>query len=270
MFGVDKPAIGMLHLPALPGAPLNKLDLNTIVRCVLDDAKELTNGGVDGFLLENFGDIPFYPHQVPPHTVAFMTALGVEVKRHFRLPLGINVLRSDPESALAIAAAVSAEFIRVNVHTGARLTDQGVIQGTAHNTLRYRKLLGSDIKIFADVDVKHSAPLAGRDFKSEVEEMVSRGCADAVIVTGSATGHEASIDDLKSAKAAAGSVDVVAGSGVDASNVAAVLKIADALIVGTSFKRDGITTNPVDRDRVHTFMDVVRKIRINLPNASRT
>src|SRR5262245_30201944 len=155
MFGVTKPAIGMLHIPALPGAPLNQLDLHAIVEWVLVDARELTDGGVDGLLLENFGDIPFYPQQVPPHTVAFMTVVGAEVKRHFRLPLGINVLRNDPESALAIAAAISAEFIRVNIHTGARLTDQGVIEGAAHNTVRYRKLLGSSTKIFADVDVKH-------------------------------------------------------------------------------------------------------------------
>jgi len=270
MFGVDKPVIGMLHIPSLPGAPLNKLDLKAITRWVLDDAKALTSSGVDGLLLENFGDIPFYPQQVPPHTVAFITALGVEVKRHFRLPLGINVLRNDPDSALAIAAASSAEFIRVNIHTGARLTDQGVIQGSAHNTVRYRRLLGSDIKIFADVDVKHSAPVALRDLSSEVEEMVARGCADAVIVTGSATGHEASLQDLKSVKAAAASASVIAGSGVDASNVTAVLKIADALIVGTSFKQSGITTNPVDPGRVQAFMEAVRKIRLDVPNAPRT
>jgi predicted TIM-barrel enzyme len=118
--------------------------------------------------------------------------------------------------------------------------------------------------------VKHSAPLATRDLKSEVEEMVSRGCADAVIVTGSATGHEASLEDLKSAKAAAGSADVIAGSGVDAANVTAVLKIADALIVGTSFKQSGITTNPVEPGRVRTFMEAVRKVRMALPNAPRT
>jgi len=266
MFGVDKPAIGMLHIPALPGAPLNKLDLKAITRWVIDDAGALSDGGVDGLLLENFGDIPFYPQQVPPHTVSFMTALAVEVKRHFHLPLGINVLRNDPESALAIAAAVSAEFIRINVHLGARLTDQGIILGSAHRTIRYRKLLGSDIKIFADVDVKHSAPVAARDLKTEVEEMLSRGCADAIIVTGSATGHEASLEDLKAAKAAAGSAGVIAGSGVDASNVAAVLKIADALIVGTSFKQDGITTNRVDRERVQAFMEAVRKVRKPLPD----
>src|SRR5262249_28858510 len=164
----------------------------------------------------------------------------------------------------------SAEFIRVNIHTGARLTDQGVIEGAAHNTVRYRKLLGSSTKIFADVDVKHSAPLAVRNLKNEVEEMVSRGCADAIIVTGSATGHEASLDDLKSAKAAAGSADVIAGSGVDATNVADVLKIADALIVGTSFKQGGITTNPVDGERVRAFIEVVRKVRMALPNAPRS
>src|SRR5262249_62363457 len=121
------------------------------------------------------------------HTVAFMTALGREVRREFTLPLGINILRNDGESALAVAAAVSAEFIRVNVLTGARITDQGLIEGTAHDTLRYRKLLGGDVQILADVDVKHSAPVALRELKIEVEELVSRGCADAVIVTGTAT-----------------------------------------------------------------------------------
>src|SRR6516162_8723403 len=167
MFGADKPIIGMLHLPALPGSPQNKLDMDAILDRVLEDAKVLVEGGLHALVIENFGDIPFYPQQVPPHTVAFMAALGLEVKRQLHRPLGINVLRNDAESALAIAAATSAEFVRVNVHTGARLTDQGLIEGAAHRTLRYRKLLGADIKIFADVDVKHSAPIAVRELKVE-------------------------------------------------------------------------------------------------------
>src|SRR5262252_2001882 len=227
MFGSEKPVIGMLHVPPLPGSPQNRLDRDAILDWVLEDAKALADGGINGFALENFGDVPFYPGRVPPHTVSFLTALGVEVKRQFHLPLGINVLRNDAESALAIAAAVPAEFIRVNVHTGARLTDQGVIEGTAHQTLRYRKLLGADIRIFADVDVKHSAPIASRELKVEVEELVARGCADAVIVTGSATGLETSLEDLKTAKSAAGSAYVIAGSGIDARNIAATLRIAD-------------------------------------------
>ncbi|HEY2382779.1 MAG TPA: BtpA/SgcQ family protein [Terriglobia bacterium] len=260
MFGADKPVIGMLHVPALPGSPQNRFDFGAILEWVLDDAKTLADGGIHGLMIENFGDTPFYPRRVPPHTVAFLTALGVELKRTFDLPLGINVLRNDAESALAIAAAVPAEFIRVNIHTGARLTDQGLIEGAAHETLRYRKLLGSTTKIFADVDVKHSAPLAPRDLKAEVEELIGRGGADAVVVTGSATGHETSLADLRAVKSAAKNAYVIAGSGVDAGNVSSVLTVADAVIVGTSLKRDGVTINPVDPDRVRTLMQAIRKM----------
>ncbi len=190
-----------------------------------------------------------------------MTTLAGEVRRRFKLPLGINILRNDPASALAVAAAVAADFIRVNIHTGARLTDQGMIQGTAHKTLRYRKLLGGDVKIFADVDVKHSAPVAARELGDEVEEIVSRGGADAIIVTGSATGRQTAHRDLKTAKQAAGGAPVIAGSGVDLMNMEAVLDIADGLIVGTAFKLDSVTTNPVESERVRTFMAAVRPLR---------
>jgi uncharacterized protein len=258
LFKTRKPVVGMLHAPALPGSPQNKLDFNAIIDWVLADAEALVGGGVDGLMLENFGDVPFYPQRVPPHTVAFLTALGREVRNRFDLPLGINVLRNDSASALAIAAAVAARFIRVNIHTGARLTDQGVIQGTAHHTVRYRKLLGCDVKIFADVQSKHSAPVAARRLEDEVEEILSRGCADAIIVTGSATGRQTAIEDLKIAKTAAGSAPVIAGSGVDPANLSSVLEVADGLIVGTAFKRDNVTTHPVERERVRTLMAAVR------------
>src|SRR5262245_22264078 len=128
--------IGMLHVPALPGSPQSRLKFSAILTWVLKDADALAAGAVDALLLENFGDVPFYPRRVPPHTVAFMTAIARELKRTFELPLGINVLRNDAESAIAIASAVPADFIRVNIHTGARVTDQGIIEGTAHETLR--------------------------------------------------------------------------------------------------------------------------------------
>ena len=261
LFKAIKPVIGMLHIPALPGSPRNTLSLNAIVDWVLKDAEALAAGGIDGMILENFGDVPFYPGQVPPHTVAFLTILGREVRQRFDRPLGINVLRSNASSAVAIAAAVGAEFIRVNIHTGARLTDQGLIEGMAHETLRYRKLLGCDVKIFADVDVKHSAPLARRELAVEVEEALSRGCADAIIVTGAATGQQAAVEDLKIAKAAAGDAPVIAGSGVDAANLATILEAADAMIVGTAFKVNGVATNAVDAGRVRTFMRAVADFR---------
>lgn len=250
--------IGMLHLPALPGSPKNELGLTAILDWVLADVEALSRGGVDALMLENFGDAPFYPRRVPAHTVAYMTAIGREVKRASGLPMGINILRNDAESAIAVAAAVSAEFIRVNIHVGARLTDQGIIEGSAHQTLRYRKLLGAPLRILADIDVKHSAPIAPRRMQDEVEEVLSRGGADAVIVTGSATGKETAIEDLKQAKEVAGTAPVFAGSGVDEQNVAAVLKVADGAIVGTAFKRDGVTTNPVDPVRVAGLMKARR------------
>jgi uncharacterized protein len=260
IFGKRKPIIGMLHLPALPGSPMNELSTDVIRDHVLKDAEALATGGVDGLNLENFGDVPFYPRKVPAHTVAFMTVIALEVRRAVDLPLGINVLRNDAESAIAIAFAADAQFIRVNIHSGARVTDQGLIEATAHETLRCRKLLGSNVKIFADADVKHSSALGAIDLKDEVEELIGRACADAVIVTGRATGKHTAIADLIAAKEAAGAVPVLAGSGIDISDVAEVLKIADGLIVGTAFKFDGVTSHAVDVERVRKFVAASRNV----------
>ena len=184
------PVIGMLHAPPLPGAPHYDGDWPAVVKRVCDDAETLTAGGVDGLMLENFGDAPFLPGRVEAVTVAAMTALAHEVTRRFPLPLGINVLRNDGRSALAIAAVVGARFIRVNVLCGARVTDQGIITGIAHDLLRERAALGAtNVRILADVDVKHSAPLAPRSLVDETHELVARGGADAVIVSGAATGQ---------------------------------------------------------------------------------
>lgn len=249
----------MLHVPALPGSPQNQLGFDAIFDWVSKDATTLSEAGIDALMMENFGDVPFYPTRVPPHTIAYLTVLAHEIRTRYSLPLGINVLRNDGESAIAIAAAVQAEYVRINVFTGARLTDQGLIQGAAHNLVRYRKSLASNVKIFADVDVKHSAPLAPRDLAEEVEETIGRGCADAIIVTGAATGKQTPLDHLRQAAAAAQGVPVLAGSGVDAHNIAEVLAIADAVILGTSAKQGRITTNPVDPAAVRLIMTAARR-----------
>lgn len=253
---VPKPLIGMLHLPPLPGAPGFRGEMRECLRFVLDDAGSLVAGGVQGLMLENFGDAPFFPGSVPAHTVAAMTAVAAEVRRRFDVPLGINVLRNDGSSALAIARAVGARFIRVNILCGARLTDQGVIAGIAHQLLRDRKLLGAEeIRIFADVNVKHSAPLAPRPLEEEIEEMLHRGGADALVVTGTATGRGPALEELRAVKAAAGATPVLAGSGVSPETIAALLPYADGFIAGTSLKQDGVVGNPVDRERVRTLLE---------------
>jgi membrane complex biogenesis BtpA family protein len=255
---VSKAVIGMLHLPALPGAPRHSAEGGSpgkIRDGVLRDADALVDGGVHGLMLENFGDVPFYPGRVPAHTVAAITAIAVDVRRRFELPLGINVLRNDGVSAMGIAAAVEAEYVRVNVLCGARLADQGIIQGIAHDLLRERATLGAQrVKIFADVDVKHSAPLGPTTIESEVEDTLRRGLADALIVSGSGTGKATDPAHVQRVKQAAGDAPVLVGSGVDERTLPLHLPYADGFIVGTAFKRDGKANNPVERDRVERIM----------------
>ncbi|HZZ45089.1 MAG TPA: BtpA/SgcQ family protein [Tepidisphaeraceae bacterium] len=256
---IRKPVIGMLHLPALPGSPLYGGEMEGLRENLLRDAKVLVENGVHGLMMENFGDVPFYPGRVPACTIAQITALAVEVRRaHPDVPLGINVLRNDGLSALAIAHSVGAQYIRVNVLCGARVTDQGVIQGIAHDLLRERKLLGAEsVKIFADVDVKHSAALAARPLVDEVDDTLHRGLADALVVSGAGTGKPTDLEKLKVIKRAAGEVPVLIGSGITAETIGNYLEEADGFIVGTYFKVGGEAMKPVEARRVRAVMERV-------------
>ena len=256
-----KPVIGVLHVPALPGSPSNHLNIREIRAFVVRDAEAYAAGGIDALILENFGDVPFYPDRVPPQTVAFLTALACEVRASFPQPLGINVLRNDGESALAVAAASGAAFIRVNVYTGARVADQGILQGRAHAIQLLKRALASEVSVFADVAVKHSAALGERTLEDEVEDSVQRALADAVIVTGEATGKPASMDALRTARVAAHGAPVFVGSGAREDTVAKLLAAADGVIVGSSLKRDGHVSKPVDAERVRRFMAKVKALR---------
>lgn len=254
-----KPLVGMLHLPALPGSPRHALPMDQIERAVLRDAHALLEGGVHGLMIENFSDVPFYPDRVPAHTISHMTALACAVRRHFDVPLGINVLRNDGLSALAVAHAAGAQFIRVNVLCGARVADQGILQGIAHDLLRYRAQLRAEVKVFADVNVKHSAPLGPYALQAEVQDTIERGLADALIVSGVGTGRAVDLEELKGVKAAAGSAPVFLGSGVSAHNIGTYLPYADGFIVGTALKVDGVPTHPVDPKRVRELAQALGK-----------
>jgi membrane complex biogenesis BtpA family protein len=258
---VGKPIIGMLHLPALPGSPLYGGSMSSIRELLLSDAKKLADGGVHGLMMENFGDTPFFPGRVPAETIAHMTALASEVKRAVpQLPLGINVLRNDGLSALAIAHAVQSDYIRVNVLCAARLADQGILHGIAHDLLRLRSQLGAQsIRIFADVDVKHSAPLAVRPIADEVDDTIDRGLADALVVSGAGTGKPTDPSKLRDVKQAAGKTPVFLGSGVSPQTIGNLWSQADGFIVGTYFKIDGNPLNAVDAARVKDFMKSLPK-----------
>ena len=252
--------IGMLHLPALPGSPKNQMDLRTITQRMLKDAETLTANGVHGLMLENFGDVPFYTTHVPPHTVAQITAVAVAVRQRFgKVPLGINVLRNDGCSAMSVAHAAAADYIRVNVVSGARVTDQGVIQGIAAELMRLRQTLSAnDIKVLADVDVKHSTPLGvGVNLEDEVDDVLERGLADGLVVSGAGTGK--ATDPAKAARVrkAAPKAPLFIGSGVTIDTIDYLLPHVTGVIVGTHFKEDGKVNNPVDGKRVRALVQRV-------------
>jgi hypothetical protein len=257
--GNSKIVIGMLHLPALPGSPRFGGSVDAIRQGLLRDAEVLADGGVHGLMMENFGDVPFYPDRVPGHVIAQMTALACAVRAKIDLPLGINVLRNDGLAALAVANACGASFIRVNVLCGARVADQGLIQGIAHDLLRNRAILGADhIRIFADVDVKHSAALAARPLRDEVDDLIERALADAIIVSGAGTGKATDPDKVRAVKQAAPQTPVFIGSGITAQTIGDFLECADGFIVGTALKKDGVATHPVELGRVKELLSALR------------
>ncbi len=261
-FGTATPVIGMVHLPPLPGGPEYSGDRHELRGEAFADALELVENGCDGLLIENYGDRPYYPDDVPKHVVAELTATVRELGIGVDCPYGVNVLRNDAETALAVAAAAGGSFIRVNVHTGVRETDQGWLSGRAHETLRLRERLDTDVSVFADVAVKHSRGPTSREIEPVVSETIERGLADGLIVSGPATGEAADADELKRVVAARDEIDpsvpVFVGSGVTVENAPALLDVADGAIVGTALKTDGVTTNSVDPDRVTALVEAVR------------
>ena len=252
--GKEKIVIGMLHLPALPGAPMFAGNLEQIREGILRDADVLAEGGVHGLMMENFGDVPFYPDRVPAHVIAQMTALACEVRRRVDLPLGINVLRNDGRGA-GRGACVRRELHSSERALRGRVADQGLIQGIAHDLLRERAMLGAkDVKIFADVDVKHSAALAARALNDEVDDLIERALADAIVVSGAGTGKATDPEKSRAVKRVAAQTPVFIGSGVTPATIDDFMDSADGFIVGTSLKVDGSPMNPVELSRVKALI----------------
>lgn len=252
--------VGVIHLPALPGSPRGELTASVCAESAAKDAAVLAAAGYDAIIVENFGDAPFYAGRVPPITIAAMTACALAVRAAApETKLGINVLRNDGESALAIAVATGAAFVRINVHTGARVTDQGIIQGDAASTLRLRRSLGAEaIEIWADVDVKHSAPLAPSTLAHDADDLATRGLADAVLVTGSSTGKGVVLRDLEEVLGSV-RVPVLVASGVTPETLFEIRR-AHGVVVGSCLRASGRAGDPIDRDRAMAFADAFRAV----------
>ncbi len=255
---------GVVHLLALPGAPLGSPGRQAVLDRALRDAEALVRGGVEGCVVENFGDAPFPPGDADPHVPAFLAVAADRLRREFgdALQVGVNALRNDARAALAAAAAAGASFVRVNVLAGAAWTDQGLVQGRAAEVLAYRRSLGhgpGSLRIFADVFVKHARPLGWTDIGEAAADTALRAGADALIVTGAATGRGASLADARRVRAAAPRHPLWVGSGVRPDTLADWVAVADGAIVGTFLHEDADLRRPLDPDRVAALVEARRQ-----------
>ncbi|MEH2069379.1 MAG: BtpA/SgcQ family protein [Nostoc sp.] len=259
LFKTRSPIIGVVHLLPLPTSPRWGGSLKAVIDRAEQEAAALASGGVDGMIVENFFDAPFTKNQVDPVVVSAMTIVVQRIQNLVTLPVGLNVLRNDAKSAMAIASCVQAQFIRVNVLTGVMATDQGLIEGEAHQLLRYRRELGSDVKILADVLVKHARPLSSPNLTVAVKDTIERGLADGVILSGWATGSPPNLEDLELACGAAVGTPVFIGSGANWENIDTLMQAADGVIVSSSLKRHGRIEQPIDPIRVSQFVEAARR-----------
>lgn len=259
IFKTANPIIGVVHLLPLPTSPRWGGNLKAVIERAEQEATALAAGGVSAIMVENFFDAPFAKHQVDPVVVSAMTLVVDRLKSLVTLPIGINVLRNDAQSAIAIASCTEAQFIRVNVLTGVMATDQGIIEGAAYELLRYRRELGCDVKILADVLVKHARPLGSPNLTTAVQDTIERGLADGIILSGWSTGSPPSLEDLELASAAAQGTPVFIGSGASWENIASLMQAADGVIVSSSLKRHGRIEQPIDPIRVSQFVEATRR-----------
>ena len=265
LFPSPQPLIACIHLLPLPGSPRYGGTMRQVYDTALAEAEMFTRYAVDGLIVENFRDMPFYPRRLPAETVAALATVTRDIVKAVRLPVGVNALRNDAQAALAIATAAEAAFIRVNVHMGAVVADQGLVQGTSHATLRLRAALRSSVLILADVGVKHATPLADRGLVTETRDVTERGLVDAIIVSGDATGEATNPDDLDLVRQHT-TLPVLLGSGATPDNLPHVFTRVDGLIVGSYFKHHGKADNLVQESRVKAFAEALRALR----NTART
>jgi membrane complex biogenesis BtpA family protein len=259
LFGVTRALIGVVHLQALPGTPANKLDVATIKSIAVDEAETYRSAGFHGLLIENTHDRPYLKSEVGPEIVATMSVIGAAVRHAVPLPLGIQILAGANESAVAVAHACGAGFVRVEGFAFAHVADEGVIEASAGHLLRYRRAIGADhIRVFADIKKKHAAHAITADVDiAETAKAAEFFSVDGVIVSGTATGEPAEPNEV-AAVADAVSVPTLVGSGVTAENIRTFVS-ADAFIVGSSIKKEGRWSNVIDPERARELVEAFRR-----------
>lgn len=255
-----KAVIAMAHIGALPGAPLYdaKAGMAKLIDGVIADIEALQAGGVDAIMFGNENDRP-YVLKAPAEGIAAMTTVITAAKPVLKVPFGVNYLW-DPSASVAIGAVTGARFVR-EIMTGLFASDMGLWNPDCGAAARLRHNLGrDDMKLLFNINAEFAHSLDQRPIALRARSAVFSSLADAILVSGPLTGQSASQSDLRDVAAAITDVPVFANTGVNIDNVSDVLSLASGVIVGTHFKVDGNTWNPVDSARVKRFMDVVNRL----------
>lgn len=264
LFGVHKPIIAMLHLPAMPGRPRHDITagMSHLVDSVGRDLEALQGAGVDGFLFCNEADLP-YQIGVGPEAVAGMSAVIGEVRSRLSRPFGVDLVW-DPIASLAVARATGASFVR-EVFTGVFESDLGIMRPDFGSIAAYRQHIGaSSVAMFSNITPEFASSLGSRSLTARARSAAFLG-VDAILISGQITGTATDIRELLEAKTAVPDMPVLANTGVREETVDEVLAVADGVFVGTSLKRDGVTWNAVDPERASWFMTAVHRVREGVP-----
>jgi len=244
--------LGVVHLGALPSASRH-VSMDEVLAGALADAAAYKDADFDGLIIENFGDAPFHrgtvDDPVTPDVPAALAVAADRIQQATSLSVGINCLRNDGIAALGVASVVGAEWVRVNVLTGAYVTDQGLIAGDAARLAAYRRQLQVRTTLLADFMVKHAQPLVEFELAAAARDLAERSGADGLVLSGSRTGQPVDVELLDSVRQAVGAFPIWLGSGLSADNAKELWPRCDGAIVGTSCKVDGKSSNPVDAER---------------------
>ena len=265
LFNIYKPVIGMIHVSALPGTPNYRGSVKQIIEQAKTEALIYKENGIDAIAIENMHDVPYLRRKVGPEITSLMSVIGYEVKNLTKLPCGIQILAGANKDALAAAHSAGLDFVRTEGFVFAHIADEGLMQSDAGELLRYRKQIAAEnILIFTDIKKKHSSHSITSDVDIiETAKAAQFFLSDGIIITGSSTGYEADIDEVKKVKDEI-KVPVIIGSGIATENIDKFLPIADAFIVGSSLKKEGNWMNEVDVERVKALMKRVNELKSNL------
>ena len=257
----NKILIGVVHLKPTPGSPNYSSCFEKDLLLAIEDAKSLVAGGCDAIIVENHGDKPYFGSPAPPETVASLTLAAHEIKKIAgQTPIGLNLLKNDARGALGIATVVEAAFIRINIHIGVYITDQGIIEGDSARIARDRSWLCPGLEILCDVHVKHATNLKNEALPTAIDSAFNQGIADGVIVSGAKTGQPIAKTELQKIANHKARDSLLIGSGLTEENCCSLLKEARGAIVGTSLKEKGMIENPVDLERVSRLRRVIDRI----------